>query len=105
MPEKTGEGGDTLSTVNMQTEEFYAQCSEADVLIYNSTIGGEIGSVEELVAKDPLLKDFKAVKMGQVYCTERNFFQQTTGVAEFMHDLDAVFRNEKIPLTYLNRLE
>jgi iron complex transport system substrate-binding protein len=89
----------------MQTEEFYAQCSEADILIYNSTIGGEIGSVEELIAKDPLLKEFKAVKTGQVYCTERNFFQQTTGVAEFMHDLDAVFRNEKIPLTYLNRLE
>ena len=105
VPQKTGEGGDTLSTVNMQTEEFYAQCSEADILIYNSTIGGEIGSVEELVAKDPLLKDFKAVKMGQVYCTERNFFQQTTGVAEFMHDLDAVLREEDAPLTYLNRLE
>ena len=105
VPQKTGEGGDTLSTVNMQTEEFYAQCSEADVLIYNSTIGGEIASVEELVAKDPLLKDFKAVKMGQVYCTERNFFQQTTGVAEFMHDLDAVLREEDVPLTYLNRLE
>lgn len=105
VPQKTGEGGDTLSTVNMQTEEFYAQCSEADILIYNSTIGGEIGSVEELVAKDPLLKDFKAVKMGQVYCTERNFFQQTTGVAEFMHDLDAVLREENVPLTYLNRLE
>lgn len=105
VPEEAGEGGNTLSTVNMQTEEFYAQCSEADILIYNSTIGGEIGSVEELIAKDPLLKEFKAVKTGQVYCTERNFFQQTTGVAEFMHDLDAVFRNEKIPLTYLNRLE
>ena len=105
VPQKTGEGGDTLSTVNMQTEEFYAQCSEADVLIYNSTIGGEIASVEELVSKDPLLKDFKAVKMGQVYCTERNFFQQTTGVAEFMHDLDAVLREEDDPLTYLNRLE
>ena len=105
VPQKTGEGGDTLSTVNMQTEEFYAQCSEADVLIYNSTIGGEIASVEELVSKDPLLKDFKAVKMGQVYCTERNFFQQTTGVAEFMHDLDAVLREEDTPLTYLNRLE
>ncbi len=105
VPDMTGESGDSLSSMNMQMEDFYAQASEADIMIYNSTIGGEIISLEELVAKDPLFADFKAVREGRVYCTERNFFQQTTGVAEFMLDLDKVLRDDDTGLTYLNRLK
>ncbi len=105
VPANAGEGGNLISTMNMQMEDFYAQASEADIMIYNSTIGGEIGSVEELIGKDPLFADFRAVKQGRVYCTQSDFFQQTTGVAEFMQDLDTVLREEEGDLTFLNRLE
>ena len=86
-------------------EEFYRETADADVLIYNSTIGGEIGSIDELLEKSPLFKDFKAVKEDRVYCTERNFFQQISGMAEFILDLDAVFRGEEREFAYLNKLE
>ena len=31
-----------LSTMNMQMESFYAAAKDADILIYNSTIDGEL---------------------------------------------------------------
>lgn len=102
-------GGDddpaVLSSMNMQMEDFYMQAKDADVLIYNSTIGGEIGSVAELTAKNELFADFKAVQNSQVYCTTRNFFQQTTGMAQFMNDLSAVLTESGEKTVYLNRLE
>jgi iron complex transport system substrate-binding protein len=105
VPKGAGEGENALSTMNMQMEDFYAESSEADIIIYNSTIGGEISSIDELISKNSLFADFKAVKEGRVYCTERNLFQQITGMAEFMADLNDVFKGVERDYTYLNKLE
>ena len=94
-----------MSSMNMQMEDFYIQAKDADVLIYNSTIGGEISAVAELINKNELFAGFKAVQNGQVYCTTRNFFQQTTGMAQFMNDLSAVLTGSGEKTVYLNRLE
>lgn len=99
------EDADMMSSMNMQMEDFYLQAKDADVIIYNSTIGGEISSVAELIGKNPLFADFKAVQNGQVYCTSRNFFQQTTGMAQFMNDLSSVLTESGEKTVYLNRLE
>ena len=77
----------------------------SDIIIYNSTIGGEITSIDELLKKNELFKDFKAVKEGKVYCTERNLFQQTTGIAEFMKDLNDVVNEVDRDYTYINKLD
>lgn len=105
VPENTGESDNALSTMNMQMEDFYMGAADADILIYNSTIGGEIKSVAELMDKNPLFRDFKAVKEGQVYCTSRDLFQQITGMAEFMQDLSDVLNGTGQNYTYLNKLE
>ena len=47
------------STVTVQMETFYAGAHDADVLIYNGIIDGELTTVEELLALEPLLGDFK----------------------------------------------
>ena len=83
-----------LSTMNMQMEEFYAQAKDADILIYNSTIEGELDSVDTLLAKSPLFADFKAIKEGKVYCTTADFFQETTGIASFIEDLHTVMTGD-----------
>lgn len=57
------------STVNMQVEELYQSAKDADFLIYNSSIDGGISSMEELFDKCDVLKDFNAVKEGNVWCT------------------------------------
>ncbi|MDO4864127.1 MAG: ABC transporter substrate-binding protein, partial [Ruminococcus sp.] len=79
-----------LSTMNIQVETFYDIARDADVLIYNSTIDGELGSTEQLIGKCSVLADFKAVKEGNVWCTGQNMFQQTTGAADMICDLSAV---------------
>ena len=56
-------------------EEFYSTAKDADYIIYNSTIDGNVGSIEDLISKNELLKDFKAVKENNVWCTNQNFFQ------------------------------
>ncbi len=103
--QKAGEGTDALSTMNMQMEDFYVDGADADIIIYNSTIGGEISSIRELTDKNELFKEFKAVKESRVYCTERNLFQQITGMSQFMRDLQDVFNDIDRDYTYLNKLE
>lgn len=94
-----------LSTMNIQMEDFYAAAVDADILIYNSTITGELSSVDELIALNALFKDFKAVKNGRVYCTERDLFQQVSGMADFMEDLRNIYEDEDSDTVYLFRLK
>lgn len=44
------------SSVNMQMEEFYAQAKDADYLVYNSTIDGNLTTVNDLLAKTVFLQ-------------------------------------------------
>ena len=95
-----------LSTMNIQMETFYAGAKDADVLIYNSTIDGELHTIEELLSKSELLADFKAVQNGNVWCTEQNLFQTTLGLGDMIRDIHAVLTQEyPQDLTYLHRLE
>ncbi|MCR4705987.1 MAG: ABC transporter substrate-binding protein [Lachnospiraceae bacterium] len=96
---------DSGSSLTMQTEDFYAAAHDADIILYNSIIGGGITSVDELLHKSELFKDFKAVKEGRVYSMHKDFFQRTTGMADFMEDLHAVFANENRSLTCISKLQ
>lgn len=87
------EDDNALSTMNMQMESFYAEAIDADIIIYNSTVDGEINSIDELVGKSQLLKDFKAVKKGNVWCSGKNMFQESASVAETIEDLNRVIRD------------
>ena len=94
-----------LSTVNMTMEAFYDNAKDADILIYNSTIDNELYEMSELIAKDRLLADFKAVKSGDVWCTGKDLFQQPMGLGRMIADLHIIFTggNEN-ELSYLHRL-
>ena len=94
-----------LSTMNMQMETFYTGARNADVIIYNSTIDGELHSIDELLTKSPLFADFKAVQTGDVWCTGQNLFQSTMGLGDMILDIHAILTEEKPEnLTYLHRL-
>lgn len=93
-PENTGIEDNSLSTMNMQFEAFYAAAKDADFLIYNSTVDGALGSVDDLISKNKLLADFKAVRDGNVWCTEKNIYQQTGGAAEMISDFNKIFSGE-----------
>ncbi len=92
------------STVTMQMEEFYASAKEADYIIYNSAIEGELSSVEELVAKSSLLENFKAVQEGKVYCTTKNLYQSSMALGTMIQDIHKMLSGEEDGFTYLYRL-
>jgi iron complex transport system substrate-binding protein len=94
-----------LSTMKITMEDFYLEAVDADVLIYNSTIEGEIKTIDELVAMADILSDFKAVKSGNVYCMGKGYFQQSADVAEFIEDVHIILTGEKNSLKHLFKLE
>ena len=97
-----------LSTMNMEMEAFYAKAKDADYIIYNSTIDGELTTIDQLLAKSSLLNDFKAVKNGNVWCTEQNLFQDTMGLGTMIEDIHTMLTTEDgslDTLTYMHRLK
>ncbi len=103
--EHLGEDGKHSSTINMQMEEFYAGAKDADYLIYNSTIDGELKSVSELLEKAPVLKDFKAVKSGNVWCTTKNLYQESMSVGPMLEDIYSIFNGSNEDGKYLYQLK
>ena len=93
------------STMMLQWEEFYAAAKDADCLIYNSTVDGELNSVDELLAKSGLLKNFKAVQEGNVFCTSRKLYQSTMSLGTITHDLHEILAGREGNLTYFYKLE
>lgn len=85
LPSSVPDEDDTeLSTMKISMEEFYADAIDADFLIYNSWIYGEITSLSDLTDKCSVLADFSAVKSGNVWCTKKDFFQNPTSAADIM---------------------
>jgi iron complex transport system substrate-binding protein len=97
-----GDPESATSTVTLEMEKFYATAKEADFIIYNSTIGGELTSIEELISKNSLLKDFKAVQNGNVWCTGKNLFQETTQLGLMISDIRRMLTESGEGLTKLN---
>ena len=99
-----GDEEEITSTMSMQMEEFYAGAKDADYIIYNSTIEGQLSSVEDLLAKSPLLQKFKAVQEGHVYCTTKNLYQSTMELGTITSDIHRMLVGDDADLTYLYKL-
>lgn len=99
-----GEDDSASSTVTMQMEEFYAAAKDADYLIYNSTIEGELDGMEDFLALSELLENFKAVSEGHVYCTTKNLYQSSMELGTITSDIRNMLRGDTDHLTYLYRL-
>lgn len=79
-----------MATVNVEMETFFATARSADVVIYNSTIGGEVESMEEFLALNPLMKDLEAVGNGAVWCTRESMYQQTLNIGQMIAELNII---------------
>lgn len=90
-----GDPESALSTVKLEMEEFYSTAKDADYIIYNSTIDGNVGSIEDLISKNELLKDFKAVKENNVWCTNQNFFQDMMNLGAMISDINQLLSSDE----------
>lgn len=89
-----GDNTTKTSTVTIDPEAFFAAAYSADIIIYNSTIGDEIGSIAEITDKCELLADFDAVKNGNVWCTQKNMYQESTSLGEMINSLHIIFTDD-----------
>ena len=93
-----------LSTMNISMESFYTLAKDADILIYNATVDGELQTLDQLLQKDAMFGEFKAFKDEKVWCSEQDMFQQTTGAADMIVDLHSIICGDGSDLTFLHPL-
>ena len=95
----------TSASVSMSMEEFYAAAADADYLVYNATIDNPIQSVDELVAKNELFEDFKAVQEGNVWCVGKYMYQATDIVGQLITDFHLMLTDgDKKDMTFLTKV-
>ena len=106
--ENLGDPEKATSTVTIEMERFFATAKDADIIIYNSAIVGEVESIEELIKINGLLAEFKAVQNGNVWCTSQNMYQETTELGLMIQSFQKIFSGEADDLDevpYLKRLQ
>ena len=103
--ENLGDPDSRRSTVNLQLEDFYDGAQDADFLVYNTTIDRQVQTLEDLLKKCSLLKDFKAVKNHQVWCTTEDLYQQSMSAGNLIEDFPRMLRGDDKETRYLYRLK
>ena len=92
------------AAVAISMEDFYAAAVDADYLIYNASIDAPLNSLEDLLAKSALFADFKAVKAGNVWSTDKYLYQATDIVGELITDINHMLTGQTEGMTFIHRL-
>ena len=100
----TDEDGKT--SVSMTMESFYEKAQDADYIIYNASIDTSVKTIADLIEKDEVLKEFKAVKSGDCYTTGSSMYQRTDVIADMIADFHKVFTGQDTEhLEFLKKME
>ncbi|MGI6755932.1 MAG: ABC transporter substrate-binding protein [Atopobiaceae bacterium] len=97
-------GQTARSTITLEMETFYEQAHDADYIIYNTSID-DVETIQNLLQKNQLLADFKAVKDGNVFCTSRDMYQQMTDTGAIIKDIHTILTDPSADeLEYIKRM-
>ncbi|MBQ8092668.1 MAG: ABC transporter substrate-binding protein [Clostridia bacterium] len=99
-PEKSG-------TMKIEPEEFYATAGDADCIVYIWSMGGKPDSMDAFLSRSEILKDFKAVKDGQVWFTTPDYFQISDSLGSMILDFNKMLTDDGSAeaFTYLFKLK
>lgn len=105
MDGKVGVG--KTGTTKMEAESFFDLAKDADEIIYVWSTGGKPSTLNDLLAKNSVLADMKAVKEGNVWCTTPDFFQISNTIGNIISDMNSVFSADASAdkFTYLYKLK
>ena len=81
-----GQGGNTKMTV----EEFYKQAVDTEILIYDNTSDTSVSTVADILANGDYLADMKAIRDGNVWGIEKNYWQSADDVATMIEDIATI---------------
>lgn len=95
------------NSTSMEMEAFYETAQEADYILYIYSIGGKPETLDDLLERNALLADFKAVKDGNVWATCPEFFQITDVLGQMVGDIHTMLTSESAmdELDYLFKLK
>lgn len=93
-PDMSSLSSSRKSNVTVSLEDFYSSCRDADYLIYSATLDRPLSSIRELLGKNALFADFKAVKEGHVYTTDKDFYQLSDRMADFAEDVSRMLQDQ-----------
>ena len=95
------------STIPMTIEAFYNLAVDADYIVYNASIDSSVKSLDDLIAKDPVLSEFKAVKNNNCWSTGGSMYQRTDIAGDMIMDFHNLFtaENPEDKLVYISKLE
>ncbi|MBR2571896.1 MAG: ABC transporter substrate-binding protein [Clostridia bacterium] len=94
----------TRASVSITMEDFYAAASDADYLIYNTSIDTTVSGLADLIARSGLLSQFKAVREGNVWCAGSDLFQAADTSAGMISDIHKMLCGEEEGMVFLKKL-
>jgi iron complex transport system substrate-binding protein len=95
------------STIPMTIEAFYDIARDADYIIYNASIDSSVTNLEELLAKDPILSEMKAVKENNCWSSGGSMYQRTDLAGDMIMDFHILFTDDdpEGKLKYITKLD
>ena len=93
------------STMTISMEEFYSTAVDADYIVYNATIEESLTSVDDLIKKNDLFSEFKAVKEGNVWQVDKTLYQSTDKVGQLIRDFNLMLTDgDESQMTFLTKV-
>ena len=93
------------STMTISMEEFYSTAVDADYIVYNATIEESLTSVNDLIKKNDLFSEFKAVKEGNVWQVDKTLYQSTDKVGQLIRDFNLMLTDgDESQMTFLTKV-
>lgn len=94
------------TSIDMSMEQFYDAAIDADYIIYNGSIDSSVKTMEDLINKDPVIKNLTAVQNNNCWVTKSAMYQRTDLVAEMILDFHKLFaEDDPQDLKYISKLE
>ena len=104
---KDFDDGSGKQTMPMSIEAFYDTAKDADYIVYNGSIDSSVKTMDDLLAKDPVIKEMKAVKEGNCWLAGGAMYQRTDIAGDMILDFHTLFTEEdpEADLTYITKLK
>ena len=85
-------------SASITLEQFYARGKDADIYMSPGTLPQYgITSIKKLVTVYPMLRDFRSIKRGNVWCFQPWYWESIDKTDEIIEDLAAIFHPELFP--------
>ena len=95
------------STIPMTMEAFYDVAKDADYIVYNASIDSSVKTLDDLLAKDPIIGEMKAVKDGNCWSSGGAMYQRTDIAGDMIMDFHKLLTEEDPAgdLQFITKLE